>query len=55
MKVFNWVLLVGLSLNVIATGIDLQSINPDWIDWANLVGCIIFGAHLRDMTEGKSV
>ena len=45
MVFFKWALFVVLSMNVVATGMDVYKINPEFMDWINLIGCVVFGAY----------
>ena len=49
MKLFNWLLLIGLTCSLLTTMINVGKTDTDWMDWINIFGCVALGAHIREM------
>jgi len=53
MKIFKFMLGVGLFCNVIAIAILLYEAKQDVFIWLNLIGCVLFGGYVSTLFGGK--
>ena len=48
-KFFELLILLALAGNLVAVGSLLHDVEANYMQWVNLFGCVVFGAHLSSV------